>query len=150
MSYALVPVERYHPVVRLPRGTRLLRPRWAAAGLGASDLGAATIGVNPGDMFYWSPDGWYFTYAWAPGLGWDVGRWYRGSELCDAAKARNWHVSARDVVWSGGSSAVAQWFAIWSDTLKRFAYFAPIDEVALCHDDIWAYASGHTPGAVVS
>lgn len=107
------------------------------------------IGVSPGDKFYWSQDGWYFVYAWSPVIGWDNGKWLRGGQLCDAAKARNWHIGT-DIMWSAGSSAIAQWFAIWSDALKKFTYFAPIDETVVCHDDIWAYNAGHSPGEVVS
>jgi hypothetical protein len=139
MSYALVPVTRFHPAVRLPRGARIVPPRWAAAGLGG-------MGTGLSDRFFWSPESWYYLYAWAPGAGWDMGRWLQGSDLCDAAKTARWGSSH-------GATGLAKWFAIWSDTTQKFVLFDQVGtftEIAMCNYDAWMYARQHQPGEVVS
>ena len=72
MSYALVPVERYHPVVRLPRGARVLPQIWAAAGLGGFP------GLPTADNFWFDETGYFYVYTWTPQQGWNAGQWVVG------------------------------------------------------------------------
>lgn len=92
MSYALVPVQRYHPVVRLPRGARVVPPVWAAAGLGGPFPGVPTA-----DNFWFDEQGWFYVYTWTPQQGWNAGLWVRGfvgdpnlNSVVDPAPSNAW------------------------------------------------------------
>jgi len=103
------------------------------------------IGVLPGNTFFWTALGWYYLYAWAPGVGWDAGRWVRGSDLCAAANA---------ALWGAGSQSVrAAWFAIWSHAKQKMVLYAPVGSAnhPMCYFDDTMYAQGmHFPGEIVS
>jgi hypothetical protein len=125
---------------------RIVPPRWAAAGLGG-------LGTGLGDRFYWSADAWYYLYAWAPGVGWDIGHWLQGRDLCDAYETARWGPGTVAGAGTPGQPGMAKWFAIWSDTRRKFVLFDDLGtftKIAMCNYDAWLYSKLHQPGEVVS